>query len=176
MKKLTAQNEIEKPSKGPVDMRSIPMGDANKSAGLGSRFKKIGAAGGVAGGNRFKKVGVAVGGTTTGATEPAKTAGAAVATKPATIDVQKEAQMNKADSTPTAAVAQEPVADVVAEKQEDAKKDEDVIMVEADEEELIVWEEYDFTKPTGCDHTNCPGCKPTMGGTYEDGWLVVGAT
>jgi hypothetical protein len=36
-------------------------------------------------------------------------------------------------------------------------------------EEAITWEEYDFTKPTGCDHATCPGCKTD--GIWEDDFL-----
>jgi cell division protein FtsB len=37
-----------------------------------------------------------------------------------------------------------------------------------DEDENITWEQYDFTKPTGCDHTTCPGCKTD--GIWDGDW------
>ncbi|KAF2111762.1 hypothetical protein BDV96DRAFT_177435 [Lophiotrema nucula] len=37
--------------------------------------------------------------------------------------------------------------------------DEDVVMGDARAEGEEDEEEYDFTKPTGCDHATCPGCK-----------------
>ncbi|KAF2280116.1 uncharacterized protein EI97DRAFT_455041 [Westerdykella ornata] len=39
------------------------------------------------------------------------------------------------------------------EERDDKAKSTDMI------EEVITWEQYDFTKPTGCDHATCPGCR-----------------
>lgn len=170
MKKLTAANEGEgnRQSKGPLDMRSIPMDDAGKKPGLGPRFKKVGNTGAAAGGSRFKKVGVAVGGSvgvndTKTAAEPVK--------EDAPRDVKGE-EKSRFDAGPLENKAKSSTPDVVGtDKLVEQMKDEDVVMGEADDEEVITWEEYDFTKPTGCDHANCPGCKTT--GVYEDGWLVM---
>lgn len=55
--------------------------------------------------------------------------------------------------------------------EDEVKEREDVVMGEDDEEESITWEEYDFRKPTGCDHANCPGCQTI--GVMDEGWVVV---
>jgi hypothetical protein len=52
------------------------------------------------------------------------------------------------------------------------KTEEDTDMAEGDEEEPITWEEYDFTKPTGCDHASCSGCKTD--GIWSGEWVAVG--
>lgn len=144
MKKLTASNDPEsgKPKQS-LDMRSINVEEASKM-GVG-RFTKIGGGGAVAGG-RFKKVGVAVG---------------------------KDGE--KKEEFPVDAPA--PVVDkgtvlvgAAPAKQEETKK-EDIVMADEDEEEAITWEEYDFTKPTGCDHTTCGGCKTDGIGGSE--WVAI---
>ncbi len=155
MKKLTASNDPEssKPKQG-LDMRSINVEDANKKPGIGGRFTKIG--GGTAvGGSRFKKVGVAVGGS--GEAEKKK---------------EEEAKITKVDSklVETEAKASS-VEKQLPEKTIETKTSEDTVMVEGAEEEAVTWEEYDFTKPTGCDHTSCSGCKTD--GIWGGGWLPV---
>lgn len=152
MKKITASNDAEgsKPKQG-LEMRSINVEDANKKPGVGGRFTKIGGAtGGVAaGGSRFKKVGVAVG----GAKEMVEEEKA--------VDVVQSVEGK--EKTPSGvAVAEKPVV---------FKKDEDSVMALGEEEEAT-WEEYDFTKPTGCDHANCPGCKTD--GIWGGEWVSVG--
>lgn len=149
MKKLTASNDAEgqKPKQG-VELRALEA----KGALAGKGFKKIGAAGGLGKGftkvgGGFKKVGTAVG-----------------------AAVEKEGEKveeNKGD----ALVALPEV--VVQERVVEQKKQEDVIMGEEEEseEEEITWEEYDFTKPTGCDHTTCEGCKTD--GIWSGVWLPV---
>lgn len=163
MKKLTASNEGEsstKPKQG-LDMRSIDVENANKKPGVGSRFTKIGGSGGAAAaGSRFKKVGVAVGG-------KEKEAG------PEAVEVKKDEE-----GTKTEAKIQEPVVAATAtpatipSSQTDIK--EDTIMIDEGARETITWEEYDFTKPTGCDHTSCPGCKTD--GIWSGEWVAVGGT
>ncbi|KAF2644673.1 hypothetical protein P280DRAFT_177662 [Massarina eburnea CBS 473.64] len=167
LKKLTASNESEsasRPSKGTLDMRSIPMAAAGKNAALGSRFTKVGGPGmaGASGGSRFKKVGVAVGG-------EAKTA----EKKKETIQEEKVGSDMRGDVVSVQPENKETIANEESDEQAQ-REDEDVVMKDPDEEDIVTWEEYDFTKPTSCDHANCPGCKPVMDGTYEDGWLVVG--
>lgn len=162
MKKLTASNEGEsstKPKQG-LDMRSIDVENANKKPGVGSRFTKIGGGGGaVAAGSRFKKVGVAVGG-------KEKEAGSEG------VEAKKEEE-----GTKTEVKIQEPVVAatapaVVPNSQADTK--EVTIMADEDAGETITWEEYDFTKPTGCDHASCPGCKTD--GIWSGEWVAVSGT
>jgi hypothetical protein len=58
-----------------------------------------------------------------------------------------------------------PIAEIVVSKHEDAA------VADVEEEEEMTWEEYDFTKPTGCDHTSCDGCKTD--GIWSGGWVAV---
>jgi len=152
MKKLTASNDTEgsKPKQG-LEMRTIDVENANKKPGVGSRFTKIG--GGGAGGNRFKKVGVAVSGKESG--------------------YEGEDTAVKAESVPVDSVEQAPVVAVMPGVQAEIKHKEDADMAEDDEAEHITWEEYDFTKPTGCDHATCPGSKTD--GIWSGEWVVVDA-
>lgn len=155
MKKLTASNETEssKPKQG-LEMRSIDVENANKKPGVGSRFTKIGG-GGAAGaaGGRFKKVGVAVSGKEGGYED--------VSGK--TVEDTKKV----VDSVEVPAAAAMPIVEA------DVKKEEDVVMATDEEGEEITWEEYDFTKPTGCDHASCPGCKTD--GIWSGEWMAVDA-
>lgn len=147
MKKLTASNDAEgsKPKQG-LEMRSINIEDANKKPGVGGRFTKIGGGGGAAaGGSRFKKVGVAVGGAKEVVEEGKK------------MDVVQSVE------------SEEKIPSAVAEKLVEVRKDEDTVMADDDEEDAITWEEYDFTKPTGCDHANCLGCKTD--GIWSGEWV-----
>jgi hypothetical protein len=165
MKKLTASNETEsnKPKQGP-DMRSIDMEGANKKPGVGSRFTKIGGNGGggggaPAGGSRFKKVGVAVAGKDGLSYEA--------------VDVKKEEDADmKVGNVPTMVEVGVPAAAAMPGAQTEIKTKEDTVMAEDDEEEAITWEEYDFTRPTGCDHPSCPGCKTD--GIWGGEWVAVG--
>ncbi|RMZ71566.1 Zinc finger C2H2 [Pyrenophora seminiperda CCB06] len=135
MKKLTASNDTEgsKPKPG-LEMRTIDVENANKKPGVGSRFTKIGG-----GGAGFKKVGVAVSSKESGCEE--------------------EDASVKAENVPVDSVEQVPVAATMPSVQANINNEEDADMAEDDEDEDITWEEYDFTKPTGCDHTTCSGCK-----------------
>lgn len=160
MKKLTASNDNEssnKPKQG-LDMRSIDVENANKKPGVGSRFTKIGGAGGAAAaGSRFKKVGVAVG---------AKEGGnESVEAKKVEDSVKVEEKKQEPVAATTTTTTTIPVP------QADAK--EDTAMVEGTGES-ITWEEYDFTKPTGCDHRSCPGCKTD--GIWSGEWVAVGGS
>lgn len=162
MKKLTASNEGEsstKPKQG-LDMRSIDVENANKKPGVGSRFTKIGGGGGAAAaGSRFKKVGVAVGG------------------KEKEVGVEGAEAKKEEEGTKTEVKIQEPAVAATApaavpSSQADAK--EDTVMADEDAGETITWEEYDFTKPTGCDHASCPGCKTD--GIWSGEWVAAGGT
>ena len=51
------------------------------------------------------------------------------------------------------------------------EKEGDVVMEDTEEEEAITWEEYDFTKPTGCDHSTCNGC--ITEGIWGGAWVAV---
>lgn len=158
MKKLTASNDAEgsKPRAGP-DMRSINVEDANKKPGIGSRFTKIGGGNTAgAGGGRFKKVGVAVSGA-----------------KEGYEDTQKEESAAKVVTVLAEDNTNPSVPEAVPEKQVETQQ-EDIVMADDAEEEDITWEEYDFTKPTGCDHKNCPGCKTD--GIWGGTWASIGAT
>lgn len=155
MKKLTASNDSEgsKPKQG-LEMRTIDVENANKKPGVGSRFTKIGGGGAVgAGVNRFKKVGVAVSGKESG--------------------YEDENTAVKAENIPVDSVEQVPVATAMPGMQAEIKVEEDVDMAGDDDDEDITWEEYDFTKPTGCDHTSCPGCNTD--GIWSGEWVVADA-
>jgi hypothetical protein len=149
MKKLTASNDADsqKPKQG-VELRAL---DSKASASLaGKGFKKIGGGPGLGKGftkigGGFKKVGTTVG---------------------------KESETTKEE--PAGVVTEAVVAPVEAVVQgKEAEKGNDVVMedVEEEEEEAITWEEYDFTKPTGCDHATCGGCKTE--GIWSGGWVAV---
>ncbi|KAF1829606.1 hypothetical protein BDW02DRAFT_592502 [Decorospora gaudefroyi] len=160
MKKLTASKDSEssKP-KHSLDMRSIDIEGANKKPGIGSRFTKIGGGeGAAAGGSRFKKVGVAVG------PKEGESEGA---------EVNKEDGDANDESVSAESEAKMPVAAALPGAQTEMEKEEDTAMSEDDEEEAITWEEYDFTKPTGCDHASCAGCKTD--GIWSGKWVAVDA-
>lgn len=155
MKKLTASNDTEgnRPKQG-IEMRTIDVENANKKPGVGSRFTKIGGGGAaVAAGGRFKKVGTAVIG------------------KEEVDEVEDSAV--KIENIPVESVEQVPVADAIPDVQVEVKVEEDVDMADEEEDEIITWEEYDFTKPTGCDHTTCPGSKTD--GIWSGEWIAVDA-
>ncbi|KAH9871593.1 hypothetical protein J1614_005848 [Plenodomus biglobosus] len=153
MKKLTASNDSEssKPKQGP-EMRSINIEDANKKPGVGSRFTKIGG-GTAAGGSRFKKVGVAVG-----------------------KDGEKKEEIDvKSVDVPDAKIEEKEKEETIGapfQQVAEAQKEEDAAMKEQGEEDDVTWEEYDFTKPTGCDHDSCPGCKTD--GIWSGEWVALG--
>lgn len=167
MKKLTAANEgdASRSSKGALDMRSIPLGDTNQKQGLGSRFKKIGGAPAApAAGGRFKKVGIAVSG--------AK-ADEAATDKTKHKDNPTEASL-KADAVPASQESSLAVTDDKVDEQVEAKKQSHDAVVDGNKnvDENVTWEQYDATKPSGCDHANCPGCVVTVDAVDEDGWLA----
>lgn len=162
MKKLTASNEGESSTKPKqsLDMRSIDVENANKKPGVGSRFTKIGGGGGAAAaGSRFKKVGVAVGG-------KEKEVGSEA------VEAKKEEEATKAEAKIQEPVVAATAPAAVPSSQMDVNKD--TIMADEDVGETITWEEYDFTKPTGCDHTSCPGCKTD--GIWSGEWVAVSGT
>jgi hypothetical protein len=145
MKKLTANNDLEsnKPKQS-LDMRAINVDEAGKKTGAGGRFTKISGGGAIAG-RGFKKVGVAVGGTKA-------------------VEKKEPAEPVKVEET-VVAVEDVPVKSV------EAKVEGDADIGSEDEEDSVTWEEYDFTKPTGCDHANCPGCKTD--GIWSGEWVAV---
>lgn len=145
MKKLTASNDAEgqKPKQG-VELRAV--GGNSNGALAGKGFTKIGGGLGkgftkIGGG--FKKVGSVVG-----------------KEGPEKVEVAK---------FPEAVVTQ--AEGVALEQPAEAAKEEDVVMGEDDEGEAVTWEEYDFTKPTGCDHATCGGCKTD--GVWSGSWVAV---
>ena len=148
MKKLTASNDAEgqKPKQG-VELQKVDI--AGKPALAGKGFTKIGGGGGGGLGKGFTKIG--------GGFKKIGTA----------VGVEKK----KEESKPVQMEPSKPVAEVVVEKQAEVKKDEEVVMAEEDDEEVVTWEEYDFTKPTGCDHTSCGGCKTD--GIWSGSWVAV---
>ncbi|KNG49379.1 c2h2 type zinc finger containing protein [Stemphylium lycopersici] len=145
MKKLTASNDSESSNKPKqgLDMRSIDVENANKKPGVGSRFTKIGGAG----------AGV------TAARGGFKKVGV-----PVVGEGKKDGGGKAAEVVQTAVVAPAAV-------QADVK--ENAVMADEDAGEAITWEEYDFTKPTGCDHASCSGCKTD--GIWSGEWVAVGA-
>lgn len=149
MKKLTASNDAEgqKPKQG-VELRALDA-KASGSSLAGKGFKKIGGAAGLGKGftkigGGFKKVGVAVG---------------------------KEGEKSKDADVVVAEAVVAPVEAVVQEKLSTEEKEGDVVMEDTEEEEAITWEEYDFTKPTGCDHSTCNGC--ITEGIWGGAWVAV---
>lgn len=169
MKKLTDANASDAPrsSKGLLDLRTMPQGaEAKKAAALGPRFKKVGGAAGAAagattGGSRFKKIGAAV--------DDAK----------GDAKVVKKEESSQIDPPATEKEATGAVAEVSSSTQVDTKTNEDVIMADDDDndedDEPVTWEEYDVTKPSECDHANCPGCAALANPVYDNGWLVLGS-
>lgn len=146
MKKLTASNEGESSTKPKqsLDMRSIDVENANKKPGVGSRFKKVG----VAVGGKEKEVGSEA------------------------VEAKKEEEATKAEAKIQEPVVAATAPAAVPSSQMDVNKD--TIMADEDVGETITWEEYDFTKPTGCDHTSCPGCKTD--GIWSGEWVAVSGT
>lgn len=188
MKQLTASNDTSsKPKQGP-DMRGINMDDAKKMPGLGRGFTKVAGSAPAASKSNFKKVGVKVGGVPEQEKkedeltilpsiekEPAeKPMKDIVATKPTAKDVS--AVTLGAAAEIEAAAAPKVIAEdgfAVASKVA-VTKNEDADMAEGDDngdsEEELDWEPYDFTKPTGCDHVNCAGCKTE--GIWSKKWII----
>jgi hypothetical protein len=157
MKKLTASNDPDsnKPKQS-LDMRSINIEEAGKKMGAGGRFTKIGGGGAMAG-RGFKKVGVAVG----------EKKGEDVVKSVESAGPAKSEE--KAGSVKTEEKAA--VVEAAPEKTAEVKKEEDTVMADEDEEDMVTWEEYDFTKPTGCDHASCAGCKTE--GIWSGEWIAV---
>ncbi|KAF3050168.1 hypothetical protein E8E11_002179 [Didymella keratinophila] len=142
MKKLTASNDAEgQKPKAGVELRAVGNG-SGPLAGKG--FTKIGGAGGL--GKGFTKIGGGF-----------KKVGTSVG------------KVEEATVVPDAVVV--PAEAVSTEQPAEISKDEDVVMGEDDEEEAITWDEYDFTKPTGCDHATCGGCKTD--GIWSGSWIAV---
>jgi hypothetical protein len=151
-------------------MRNITLDDGGKKPALAKGFTKIGGAGPAAVG-RFKKVGVVVSGSGTGC----EVKGLGGAMKDMAEEEVKNADVQKVETVPSKTTAEIPAADTVAENQDDIKDVEDIAMGESEDAEDITWEEYDFTKPTDCDHANCPGCK-AVAKYDEDGWVIFEAS
>ncbi|KAF1365554.1 hypothetical protein EJ07DRAFT_171491 [Lizonia empirigonia] len=144
MKKLTASNSADsaKPKQG-VELQRVEI--ATGKTGSGTRFTKIGPAGGLGRGftkigGGFRRVGTVVG------REEGK-------------EVVGEAE--KVEGAPVQAVV---------ETQPESGKDGDAVVAE-DLDDFVTWEEYDFTRPTGCDHATCGGCRTD--GIWGRGWVAV---
>ncbi|KAF2687285.1 hypothetical protein K458DRAFT_485529 [Lentithecium fluviatile CBS 122367] len=185
MKKLTAANanDNSRPSKAPIDMRSISI---DNKPGLPKGFTKIAGAAS-AGGGKFTKVGTTV---SSGGAAAAVKVGEKVELKAGDEKVGEKVNMkaddDKVDEKVNTKSDDEKLVEKVGEiVNEETKKDaEDVAnadqmvtyvkSLEQDDStdaEEITWEQYDVTKPTGCDHANCPGCNFTC--SYdEDGWVI----
>ncbi|KAH4207397.1 hypothetical protein HBI81_009180 [Parastagonospora nodorum] len=141
MKKLTASNADPESQK---PKQGLDM----RSINVEEAGRKMGAGGrftkigsGGAAGKGFKKVGVVVG------------------------EKKEEVVVPKSEEKAV-------VAEAAVEKSVEGKKEEeDTAMADRDEEEVVTWEEYDFTKPTGCDHASCPGCKTD--GIWSGEWVAV---
>ena len=152
MKKLTNANattaQALRSSKIHLDMHTISQ-DASKKP-LGPRFTKIGAS--TAGGGRFTKVGVPVG------------------EKETKIDQGNREAAIYQDEGEDEHVGVDVDVDVDVDDRGDDRGDERDDDPDDDQDnrnndttteddEVISWEEYDFTKPSGCDHANCPGVR-----------------
>ena len=162
MKKLTASNDAEaqKPKQG-VELRALDTKSTGALAGKG--FTKIGGAAGLGKGftkigGGFKKVGTAVG--KEGEKKKEEHAAAIATVEPVVAPVEAVAQEKSVQSLQSVQPIQ-------------ADKDADVVMGDAvkDDEDVVTWEEYDFTKPTGCDHASCGGCKTD--GIWSGSWVAV---
>ncbi|KAF2712801.1 hypothetical protein K504DRAFT_480349 [Pleomassaria siparia CBS 279.74] len=197
MKKITAANDSDNTrssKRGLDEMRSIPMEGAGlrPGMGLGKGFKRVGvdtSKGGASGG--FKKVGVTVGApsgfkkvgveTSSGAGGPVSVTKSGSEPMPIPTPVEPA----KVDNSPSeeeiktvVEIAGTEEAETKLQRDEDAedKDGEDIVMGEDNddsEDDTYSWDEYDFRKPTGCDHASCLGCKAA--GVVEDGWVFVGA-
>jgi hypothetical protein len=145
MKKLTASNDAEGAKPRQGPELQRIEGAAGGMTGSGKRFTKIGGAAG----KGFKKVGSLVG-----------KEGGAVVGEPV-VEKKKEVEDEK---------------EMVKEKGKEGTPVQDVVMGEdvVEKEEEVTWEEYDFTKPTGCEHGKCAGCKTD--GIWGGGWVVVGSS
>jgi hypothetical protein len=152
MKKLTDANATDtapRPAKASLDMRALPQGDAAKA--LGPRFKKVAGAAAATGGSRFRKIGEVK--EDEKKKEEGVKGGVAVEKKEAPLPV---------------------AADVPVKASIEADKDGDVVMGDDEDDDAVTWEEYDVTRPSGCDHASCLGCAVPANPVYENGWLVVG--
>jgi hypothetical protein len=174
MKKITAGNDADnaRPNRGPMDMRAMPSANNNnKNAGLGKGFTKIG---GKTAGAGFKKVGMVAGGEAKKSDEGAKD-GVKIGgkTEEALKEVKMEDDTDKVEATPPITTTI-PVTDAIPEKQDQVKdtKEEDVVMAES---EVVDYEMYDFTKPTGCDPATWIALKKAMETAKydEDGWVIL---
>jgi hypothetical protein len=172
MKKLTARNEAESrpEKKRDGELKSIPVqgglgGKGFTKVGGGGGFTKVG--GGAGGG--FKKVGTAVGGgngdlkkaeenkSSTPETKKDDTKLEQMTRKQEELQPQIDA-LKAAGASKLGTESPKPgQADIQKDNLAELKADKDVNMGGTEEEDSG-WEEYDFTKPTGCDHANCPGC------------------
>ncbi|KAF2647264.1 hypothetical protein K491DRAFT_685671 [Lophiostoma macrostomum CBS 122681] len=179
MKKLTAaQNETSGEKKrGVDDMKAISVDTPEKKVGGGLRFTKVGAPAAGGGASRFKKVGVTVPDANkteetdkiTEAEKKAKDEEEKLLRQQEQVQKRLEELRARRASEKTQSLVPAP-APAVEKAQDEVKEDEDVVMAEASTQqeagEEITWEQYDFTKPTGCDHASCPGCK--VDGIWDD--------
>ena len=144
MKKLTAANETETKPKAGLELRSINIDEAGRKPGTG--FISISGPGAAAaGGSRFKKVGV-------------------------TVKKNEVDSVAKAEPVPDGSNGKASAGDAVHADSE-SRTPEDAMAPPGDDTEATPWEEYDFTKPTGCDHANCPGCLTE--GIWSGEWIAI---
>jgi hypothetical protein len=142
MKKITAGNDADsaRPNRGPTDMRAMPSANiANKNAGLGKGFTKIG---GKKAGAGFKKVGMVAGGEAKKSEEGAKDGGKdGGKMEDALKEVKMEDDTDKVEPTSPTTTAI-PVTDAIHETQVEfkgKKEGEDVVMTGSD----MVDDEFD---------------------------------
>jgi hypothetical protein len=156
-----------------------------------SGFKKVGVTTSSPKPSAFKKVAVVAEGSGTGSMAFMKSGNESI--PPTVVPVEPAGSPAKVDNGPLEEEIKAPATgltsddkvdsmlqpdvDAMDTDETDVKKGVDVAMGEDDEEEeeeVVTWEEYDFLKPTGCDHANCPGCKTI--GVLDEGWVVVKPT
>jgi hypothetical protein len=156
--------------------------------GAPSGFKKVGVTTNNSAPSGSKKVGVEAKGS--GSEVVAVTSSGSEYGRPTMAPVKLSRSTAKVEDGPSAKESKTPTtgfttndenecvpkhgADVMEMDETEIKKKGDIVMGEdndEEEEEVVTWEEYDFLKPTGCDHANCPGCKTI--GIMDEGWVVV---
>lgn len=172
---IAANDRTSKRPHQKSEMRKLPVEGATKMAGAGFRKAIVETGPGTAGPG-FRKVGVPV--VVDGAPSRPK-----VETKDVTRDLvtkdkdiseqpMKLETKDKDSGEQRMGLETKDKGKGSSEQRQDPSLDEDAVMGE-DQEENITWEEYDFRKPTGCDHATCPGCKTT--GVMNEDWVLVGA-
>lgn len=185
MKQITAKKgENSSRPKVPHDMSTIGTGNTKKPV-LGAGFTRI-----TGPGAGFKKVGKVTSGTVgrqdskkseedlTKSKEAGKESGRGLDTNAGAMitaeTVSREVKTSDSRREVEGAAGRSD-RESNTENQEERKDDDDVAMggCEGNDAEAITWEEYDPTKPTDCEHANCPGCCATATEYDEQGWVVL---